>query len=135
MDETASQRVARGRAIFERINPTGGDAVLNQLSDVAPDLADLVQGFVYGDIYDRSKLPLRERQLIRLAVLAAVDTGPTALRANVGAALNIGIPSDHIAEVFIQCLPYVGFPRVIDALQITQQLLTATVLRDAGPSQ
>ncbi|MFC3452662.1 carboxymuconolactone decarboxylase family protein [Amycolatopsis speibonae] len=135
MEDSAQRRLVRGRSIFDRVDPTGGDALLSQLSEVAPDFAELVLGFVYGDIYDRSTLPLRERQLIRLAVLAALDPGPTTLRANIGAAVHIGIPAEHIAEVFIQCLPYIGFPRVINALTVAQQFLADTDSPGDGASE
>ena len=44
------------------------------------------------------------------------------LRVHIAAALNVGLPPRKIVEAFIQCVPYVGFPRVLNAVFCAQQV-------------
>jgi 4-carboxymuconolactone decarboxylase len=68
-------------------------------------------------------LSLRERQMIRLAALTALGAGHSPLKANIEAAVRIGIPQEEIVEVFLQVLPYAGFPRVLTALETVRDVL------------
>lgn len=118
------ERMRRGRAMMRRLNEEGAESVIGDLEEIAPDFGDLLVGFVFGDIYGRDVLPLRERQLIRLAALVCLGNTGTPLKANIQACLNIGITQRDIAEAFVQSLPYAGFPRVIEALEVAREMFT-----------
>jgi 4-carboxymuconolactone decarboxylase len=129
MNEDTTSRLERGRAMMHSISPEVGDSMVDDLSSVAPDFEDLLVGFAFADIWARPGLPLRERALIRLGVLAALGAPRTATRANIDSALHIGLSSQEIAEAFLQTLPYVGFPQVISALETLK-----TVLDEPAPA-
>ena len=38
------------------------------------------------------------------------------LEVHINGALNVGIAPEKVIEIFIQCIPYVGFPRVLNAV-------------------
>lgn len=122
MTETDDERLRRGRAMLDQADPQAGDAMINDLRGIAPDFERFLLGFVFADIYDRPTLTLRERQLVRLGVLAGIGAGPASMRANISSALNNDVPQAHIVEAFLQCLPYAGFPRVIEALHTAKEL-------------
>src|SRR5262249_51464775 len=71
--ETMSDdRYERGWARLTELAGTQGERVIEGLKDVAPDLARYVVEFGYGDVYSRSGLGDRERQLIAIATLTAL---------------------------------------------------------------
>ncbi|MFI6520462.1 carboxymuconolactone decarboxylase family protein [Spirillospora sp. NPDC050679] len=116
MDEP-SERYRRGLETMRQVNEADGRRMREGLAEVAPDLERFLLEFVFGDVYSRTVLPMRERQLIRLAALAAIGVDYEPMKANVGSALNVGVGHADIIEVFVQCLPYIGFPRVLAAVE------------------
>lgn len=68
-------RLERGREMLSRLSPEAGTALVESLREVAPDLEDLLLGFVFADIYSRDVISLRERQIARLAALTALGAG------------------------------------------------------------
>ncbi|MDT9683106.1 carboxymuconolactone decarboxylase family protein [Streptomyces sp. TRM76323] len=122
-DETRHDRMRRGRALMNQVNPRGGEQMLREFAGLAPDFEELLLGFVFADVYDRPVLSLRERQLIRIAALTALDAGESAAKANLSSAVNLGIPTRDIVEALLQTLPYAGFPRVITALEYAKDVL------------
>ena len=70
-----------------------------------------------ADIWDRDQLSLRERSIIRLAVIAALGESESATQVAIGTAYNIGLSTEDIAEVFVQTSPQVGIIRVLAALE------------------
>ncbi|MEV5646287.1 carboxymuconolactone decarboxylase family protein [Streptomyces flaveolus] len=131
MNEDTTSRLERGRAMMHSISPEMGDSMVDDLRRVAPDFEDLLVGFAFADIWARPGLPLRERALIRLGVLAALGAPRTATLANIDSALHIGLSPQEIAEAFLQTLPYVGFPQVISALETLNLALSRGEMPDA----
>ena len=109
-------RFARGMELLEKIDGRGGEAVIRSLEEIAPDLGRYIVEFAFGDIYPRAGLDLREREMITLASLLAAGGCEPQLEVHIRAALNVGVPPEAIVEVFLQCVPYTGFPRVLNAV-------------------
>ncbi|WPO70455.1 MULTISPECIES: carboxymuconolactone decarboxylase family protein [unclassified Streptomyces] len=125
MHHDEASRMERGRAMMRRISPQVGDSLVDELRLVAPDFEELLVGFAFADVWDRSTLPLRDRALVRLGALTALGAPATAMRANIDSALHIGLSVNEIAEAFLQMLPYAGFPHVITSLQILASMRQA----------
>lgn len=112
----------RGLAKLNEVDGTQGEAVMAALADVAPDLARYIIGFAFGEIYHRPALNLRERELITLAALVAQGGCEKQLRVHIHAALNVGLSREEVIEVFMQCIPYLGFPKVLNAVFAAQEV-------------
>ncbi|WP_067474413.1 carboxymuconolactone decarboxylase family protein [Actinomadura hibisca] len=123
MTADPSDRYRRGLETMRQVNEADGERMREELAKVAPDLERYLLEFVFGDVYSRPRLPMRERQLVRLAALAALGVEYEPMKANVDSALNTGVEQADIIEVFVQCLPYIGFPRVLAAVQQTKRVL------------
>ena len=55
-------------------------------------------------------------QMITLSsLLTAGGCGPQ-LEVHINGALNVGISSGKVIETFLQCIPYTGFPKVLNAV-------------------
>ncbi|MDU5731800.1 MAG: carboxymuconolactone decarboxylase family protein [Veillonella sp.] len=71
---------------------------------------------LFGDIYTRPNLDFKERELITLASLLTLGSCEAQLKIHTNVALNVGIAPEQIVEVCTHCIPYAGFPRVLNAL-------------------
>lgn len=80
-----------------------------------PDFYDLLNHFIFGEVYFQGNLTDKQRELINLAVLTTNQT-LNELCVHVGAALNVGVTPVEIKEAIYQCAPYIGFSKALDAL-------------------
>ena len=118
MESTETGRRERGLArLAELHDEPGGDDFLANLGD----LGDMTVDFVFGDVHSRPGLPIRERELVIVAVLAALGGADPQVRAHVRAARAIGVPDGELEETIVQIAPYAGFPRAINALKILRE--------------
>ncbi|WP_158847932.1 carboxymuconolactone decarboxylase family protein [Saccharothrix deserti] len=118
----ASGRYARGMAVLRRVSGDRGAEVIESLSDVAPDLGRYVVEFAYGDVYARPGLDLRQRQLVTIGALAAQgDTAPQ-LRFHLDAALQVGLSPVEVVEALIHIVPFMGFPRALNAVNVAREV-------------
>lgn len=112
-DET---RAERGRRLLAEIDGAAGQAVIDSLAEIAPDFAELLFEFPFGDVYARPGLALREREIATIAALAAMGTAPKQLEVHIAAGLNVGLSRAEIAEILIQMSVYAGFPAALNGL-------------------
>lgn len=112
----------RGLARLNEIDGEQGDKVMQALADVAPDLGQYIIGFAFGEIYSRPHLDLQQRELITLAALAAQGGCEKQLQVHIHAALNVGLSHKQIIETFIHCVPYLGFPKVLNAVFVAKEV-------------
>lgn len=86
-----------------------------------PFLADATQAYALGDVWGREILDDRTRQLVAVAVMAALgETGMMSVHA--GYALNIGVTEEDLKEVVYLITVPTGFRRAIAASQVLSQL-------------
>ncbi|MCE5286316.1 MAG: carboxymuconolactone decarboxylase family protein [Pelosinus sp.] len=92
------------------------------LSDVAPDLGKYIIEFAFGDIYCREDLNLEEREMVTLASLLTLGGCENQLDVHINGALNVGITPKRIVGIVVQCIPYTGFPRVLNAVGVAKRV-------------
>jgi 4-carboxymuconolactone decarboxylase len=93
---------------------------------LAPDFYAWVAETAFGKIWSRDALPLRDRSLITVAMLAALGrTGE--LRGHLAGARNLGIPQEELVEVLMQVAVYAGVPAANDALTVAAEVFGITV--------
>ena len=109
-------RFETGMENLRKIDGKGGVAVIQSLKPISPDLGKYIIEFAFGDIYDRAELSLQEREMITLASLLTAGGCEPQLEVHIAGALNVGISPEKIIETFLQCVPYTGFPRVLNAV-------------------
>jgi 4-carboxymuconolactone decarboxylase len=112
----ANSRRERGRRALAEIDGEAGHKVVAALADIAPDFADYVLEFPFGDIYSRPGLDLRSREIATIAALAAMGNAQPQLKVHIEAGLNVGLSRQEITEVLIQMAVYAGFPAALNGL-------------------
>ena len=116
-------RFETGMENLKKIDGEGGEAVIRSLENISPDLGKYIVEFAFGDIYDRGGLSLQEREMITLASLLTAGGCEPQLEVHIRGALNVGISSEKIIEVFLQCIPYTGFPKVLNAVFAAKDII------------
>lgn len=79
------------------------------------ELGDRIIETIYGDIYQRDGLTLKERQIATLCMLMALGGKDRQVKVHMRAGLRIGITEDELRELVIQLAAYAGFPAAINA--------------------
>jgi 4-carboxymuconolactone decarboxylase len=122
MSAAPSERFQRGWERLMEVDAEGGERVIESLRDVAPDLGRYVVEFAFGEIYRRPVLDLRQRQLVTISVLTTLGGAEPQLEVHVNAGLNVGLTAREVVEVILHCIPYTGFPRVLNAVFVAKRV-------------
>lgn len=117
-------RYEAGMEQLKQIDGIGGENVIRSLEDIAPDLGRYIIEFAFGDIYSREGLTLQEKEMITIVSLLTSGGCEPQLEVHINGALNVGISPEKIIETFIQCIPYVGFPRVLNAVFVAKEIFS-----------
>ena len=97
------------------------------LEETDPDLQEMLNRFIFGEVFYQGDLSDKTRELITLVVLTTNQTLEQ-LKAHVFAALNIGVSPVEIKEAIYQCAPYLGFPKTLNAIQqVNEVFKTANI--------
>jgi 4-carboxymuconolactone decarboxylase len=115
-------RRTRGLRALAEIAGADGEAVVDRLRDIAPDLADWIVDFSYGDVMARPGLDRRTRQLATIAALTALGNAQPQLRVHLRGALNVGCSAQEVVEVIMQMAVYAGFPAALNALATAREV-------------
>lgn len=75
----------------------------------------------FGDYYTRSGLDLKQREMITFCFLAAQGGCEPQLTAHAMGNMNLGQDRDFLLRVVSQCLPYIGYPRSLNALSCVER--------------
>lgn len=117
LDENEPARMARGEQTLRQIHGELGVGYVEQLRAYAPDFADMLVAFPFGDVYARPGLDLRARQIATIAALTVLGTAPRELQIHIRGALNVGCSRQEVLEVIMQMSIYGGFPAALNGLK------------------
>jgi 4-carboxymuconolactone decarboxylase len=115
-------RFQRGTDRLNEVDGSAGQNVIASLETIAPDLGKYIIEFAFGDIYCREGLSLQEREIITITSLLTTGSCEPQLAVHINGSLNIGISPEKVIETFIQCIPYTGFPKVINAVNVARKV-------------
>lgn len=79
----------------------------------------------FGDYYTRTGLDLSQREMITFCFLAAQGGCEPQLIAHAGGNMNLGNDQSFLIKVVSQCLPYIGYPRSLNAINCIQKAAQA----------
>ncbi|MBQ3654165.1 MAG: carboxymuconolactone decarboxylase family protein [Synergistaceae bacterium] len=88
-----------------------------------PELAAVMKKYIYGDIVRQAKLTQTERKLVEIVVLTTNQNHKFLARV-IDGALNLGVKAIEIREALYHVAPYIGFPKVFEALEIADEIFT-----------
>ena len=97
----------------------GGEALTGQGTD--PEMMDILQKFIFGEVFQTGELTLKQREMITCITLATMQTLPQ-LKAHAGAALNVGVTPVELREVMYLTAPFIGFPKMLNAVATVNEV-------------
>ncbi len=117
-----SQRFERGLAIRKEVLGTDYvEASIRGADEFTRDIQQLVTEYAWGEIWSRPGLSRRDRSLLNLAMITALNR-PHELRLHVRGALANGVSKDEIKEVFLQTAVYCGAPAALDSFRVAREV-------------
>lgn len=91
------------------------------MGSTAPKLAELTDDVLYGDIWERPQLSKRDRSLITVAALIAMDR-PDQLRSHLALARRNGVTEEELVETITHLAFYTGWPNAVSAVAIAKDV-------------
>jgi 4-carboxymuconolactone decarboxylase len=114
-----TSRIERAKKKYQELF---GQQILASKTD--PELMRILEPLIFGEIFYIGNLDDKSRELITITALTTDQTLPQ-LKAHTNAALNIGVSPIEIREVVYQCAPFIGFPKVLNALDTINSVFTS----------
>lgn len=118
---TGNEMFDRGMAIRRKVL---GDAYVDKaLAKSGPfnePLQELVTTYCWGWNWGREGLPLRDRSLINIAMIAVLNRSHE-LKIHIRGALNNGLSREEIREVLLQVGIYAGIPAAVDSFRLANE--------------
>ncbi|MFI6684747.1 carboxymuconolactone decarboxylase family protein [Streptomyces sp. NPDC050485] len=115
-------RYERGLAKLAEVDGHAGDQVVASMRDIAPDLTRYIIEFAFGDVYSRSALDLKSRELASVAMCTALGTAAPQLRVHIHGLLNVGGTREEVVEVITQMAGYAGFPAALNGIAAAREV-------------
>ncbi len=113
-DGLAAQKAIFGQGIdsmHAKARPEERDVVVNYLS-----------AWCFGDTYTRKPLDLRLRELLTFSVIVSLGGCEPQVKAHAQGNANMGNSKENLIDALAQMLPYIGFPRTLNALACVNEV-------------
>lgn len=83
---------------------------------------DIVKNFALGETVYQGNVPEKLHHIALITALTTHQLLPQ-LKVHIKAALNCGLTQDEIKETLYQCTPYIGAPRVLNAVTVANEAI------------
>lgn len=124
---TPDTRSGQGRAVQEQI--VGADRVERMYASAAEDelhFQRFLSANCFGDYLTRDGIGVPVRELITFAMLTALGGCDPQVRSHVAANLNVGNDRQTLIGVITVLLPFIGYPRTLNALAAINEVAPAS---------
>ena len=91
------------------------------MGDVAPKLADLTDTVLFGDVWERPQLSKRDRSLVTVSALIAMNR-PDQLRSHLARARDNGLTETELVEAITHLAFYAGWPNAVTAVAVAREV-------------
>ena len=92
----------------------------------APANQKHIQNFLsancFGDFYTRNGLNMKERELLTFIMIVSLGGAEPQATSHASANISIGNSKDMLIEAVTQCIPYIGYPRTLNAITIINNI-------------
>ena len=91
------------------------------VGDIAPKLAELTDNVLFGDVWARPELSPRDRSLVTVSALIAMNR-PEQLRSHLARARDNGVTEQELTEAITHLAFYAGWPNAISAISVARDV-------------
>ena len=103
-----------------------GDENIENMRNSAPNdekhIQDYLSANCFGDYYTRGYLDLKTREILTFAMLISLGGCEPQVKGHIGGNLNVGNTREFLIETVTQLLPYIGYPRSLNALRCIDEV-------------
>lgn len=120
---TPEDRFEKGLAVQKGIF---GDTIDQMRRSAPPNQAhiqDYLSANCFGDYYTRGGLDIPARELITFSILASLGGCEPQLKGHIQGNVNVGNGKDVLLSAVTQLLPYIGYPRSLNAIQCINEVI------------
>lgn len=93
--------------------------------DFAPKFVDLTDRVLFDDVWERQELTKRDRSLVTVAALTALNR-PEQLRFHLGKAVENGLRKEELIEAITHLAFYAGWPCAVTAMAVAKEVFSKT---------
>ncbi|PLS08474.1 carboxymuconolactone decarboxylase family protein [Neobacillus cucumis] len=86
-------------------------------------IQEYLSAFCFGDFYTRDGLDLKTRELLTLCIVSCLGGAEGQVKAHVQGNLNVGNDKETLITAITHSLPYMGFPRTLNALACVNEII------------
>ena len=108
--------------LMQRFNDDAVRRLNDDLYPIAPVLVEMLIDSIYGNIYQRGVLSIKERHIATLSALIAMGSSERQLSFQGLAAYKLGITKEEIQEILIQNAIFSGFTRAMNAAVVLDEV-------------
>ncbi|MBI4864860.1 MAG: carboxymuconolactone decarboxylase family protein [Candidatus Riflebacteria bacterium] len=123
---TPQTRAVKGLAIEKQII---GNEVVDKLYATAPADEQHIQRYLsancFGDHLTRAGIDVPTRELLTFSMLAPLGGCDAQVKGHVAANLNVGNDRAQLIDILTQLLPFIGYPRTLNALRAIDEVTAA----------
>ena len=113
------QRMEKGMEVLKKM---GREHTMMNQKELYPDLYKLSVGYLFGEIWSRPHLSIRDRELITMACNIALAR-PNGTHSHYRSAKHIGLSKEEIMELIIHVGHYAGWPAIAHAIIQYEEVL------------
>jgi 4-carboxymuconolactone decarboxylase len=120
---TPENRAEKGLAIQKQI--IGSDVVEKLYASASKDqlhIQHYLSANCFGDHYTRAGLDVPTRELLTFGMLAALGGCEPQVKGHVAANLKVGNDRARLIDVLTHLLPFIGYPRTLNALRVVDEV-------------
>ncbi len=102
-----------------------GDSTYNNHENAAEGQEHIqyyLSAMCFGDFYTRGTLDVKTRELLTLSIISSLGGCESQVKSHVQANLNVGNDKETLIAVITQCMPYIGFPRTLNAISCINEI-------------
>ncbi len=99
------------------------------MGDIAPKMAELTDDVLFGDVWQRPQLSKRDRSLVTVSALVAMNR-PDQLRAHLALARENGLSEEELIETITHLAFYSGWPNAVTAISVAREVFKKTPVED-----
>lgn len=122
---TEEDRLERGIAAQKSIFGPAIDAMRAGAPAEQAFLQNALSAYCFGDTYTRGALDLPTRELLTWVVILTLGGADSQVKSHVAGNLAVGNGPDVLLAAVTACLPWIGFPRTLNALAAVGEVLAA----------
>jgi 4-carboxymuconolactone decarboxylase len=123
---TAETRFAKGVAAQKAIFGEAIDKMRQQAPQDQLHIQDFLAANCFGDYYTRNGIDLKMRELLTFAMLISLGGCEPQVKGHVTGNLRVGNDRMRLIDVVTQLLPYIGYPRTLNALRAIDEVVPPT---------